>query len=254
MEDVLDKFFTPVFENECQFMDEVRFLDTEKTKQEREVISQYFEEQISKYSIKTEYIQNQYSLKKHNSIYGEHTTKKFAGKKFLNIFVIFNSDTTVLNQFGLETDGDITAFIHIQTFFDNFGYGTEPLAGDLIKLVEYGETNRPNFRGPAIFEITRRDDEDLEQINPLIGHYVWLIRAKRYDYSFERNVEPEPRMNQVNDDVPIGTDMDDDSVQSEHIVRQNTEKTYEGSADESGKEIFDYDEHKKSKPNVYGEY
>ena len=54
-------------------------------------------------------------------------------------------------------------------------------------MSEYGD-DRPNNRQAKYFEITEKLDEDIAQINNLAGHYVFLIKAKRLDYSFEPNI------------------------------------------------------------------
>jgi len=245
-------FFTPIVDESCTFTDDIRFLDTDRTKQERELYSSYFEEEIDKYGIEVEYIQNQYELSSHDAIYGEHTIKKFADPQKMIMFVIFNDDSIILNQYGIESQGDITAFIHISSFFDTFGEEAEPKSGDLIKLTEYGQTNRPNGRESQIFEITHRDDENIQQTVPLMGHYTWMIWAKRYDYSYENNVDPEKVLNQINDDVKS---QNLSGIPSLSSVKDNINKKYDSSADELGKLIFDYDlESNKSNDSIYGDY
>ena len=73
-------------------------------------------------------------------------------------------------------------------------------ASDVFDLSEFGE-DRPGGRGGKHFEITERIDQDVQQINPLIGHYVWLIKAKRHDYSFEPEIPRENVSTQVEDNV-----------------------------------------------------
>lgn len=221
-----DYFFTPTNEP-CGFIEDLRYLNTDHTTVERELYQSYFTEQIEQYGIEVDYIENLYELSSHNPIYGEHTTKQFADPQKLVMYVVFNDDSIILNQYSIESQGDITAFIPISSFFEKFGTDKEPKSGDLIQLTEYGETNRPLGRGPQIFEITHRDDEDIQQTIPLMGHYVWKIWAKRYDYSNENNVTPERTSNQLNDD---------------------------GVADELGALIFDYNKKEKSNDSIYGDY
>jgi hypothetical protein len=247
-----DCLFTPIYDDSCSFTEDLRFLDTTHTTQERELYSSYFEEQIDQFGTSVDYIQNEYTLSSHDPMYGEHTTKNFADPVPLVMYVVFNDDSIILNQYGIESQGDITAFIPISSFYTAFGVNEEPKSGDLIKLTEYGQTNRPNGRESQIFEITHRDDEDVAQTVPLMGHYIWKIWAKRYDYSYETNVDPEKVINQINDDV----------VQSEGLsgtaslssVADNVDKTYTSSADELASIIFDYDDNTKSNDSVYGDY
>ncbi len=245
-------FFQPIYDESCSFTDDLRYLDTDRTKQEREVFAQYFIEQTEQFGIEVDYIVNNYELSSHDPLYGEHTTKDFDNPVKLVMYVIFNDDSIILNQYGIESQGDITAFIPISSYESVFGEGTEPKSGDLIKLTEYGSTNRPNGRDAEIFEITHRDDQNIQQTIPLMGHYAWMIWAKRYDYSYEKNVTPEKVINQINDDVAQSTDITE--VPSLDSVANNIDKTYDSSADELGNLIFDYDANAKSNDDIYGDY
>jgi hypothetical protein len=248
-----DCYFIPVEKDECDcFTEEIRYLDPECKDNTYKLFDGWFEDLINRYGTEVEYQQNLYQLSSHNPIYGEHTTKTFADPKKITMIVIMNSDSIVLNQFGIESDGDITAFAHISSFFEIFGEDAEPHMGDIIDLVELGETNRPNGRGSAKYEVTRRDDEELTQINPLLGHYVWLLRGKRYDYSYENNVDPEQLINQINDDVPQSDGLS--GVASLSSVADNVDKTYDSSADKIGEGIFDYDNYDTSDDDIYGGY
>jgi len=130
--------------------------------------------------------------------------------------VTLNENAINLSKFGFESDDEITAYIHISTFYDEFyslssvfdpmdhlinqkvtqgvydryakfGPIVEPKAGDVFELSEYGN-DRPNDRQAKFFEITEKLDQDISQINNLQGHYVFLLKAKRLDYSFEPNI------------------------------------------------------------------
>lgn len=248
-----ENYFSPVYDDSCdQFTEDLRYLDADRTKQYREVVSQQFLEQIDQYGTEVSYQRDRYRLSSHDSIYGEDTTRDFEDEESLVMYVIYNSDSIILNQFGIESDADITAFIHISSFFDKYGTDSEPHMGDLIRMTEYGSTGRPNGREEAVFEITRRDDEDLQQINPLMGHYVWLIRGKRYDYSYEDNVDPESLMNQVHDSETQSEGLTGTSSLSS--VKDNLDKIYDDDSDDLGKDIFDYDSDSRSNDNIYGDY
>lgn len=247
-------YFVPINDCvDCCYTEDLRFLNTDNTQNERELFSQWFKEEIEKYGIEVDYMVQNYQLSAHNALYGEHVMSKFSDPQTVLMYVIFNSDSIVLNQFGIESDADVTAFIHISAYKETFGIDNEPKAGDLIQLTEYGNTNRPGGRNGAIFEITRRDDEDLTLINPLMGHYLWLIRAKRYDYSFERNVIPENKLNQINDDVSISS-LQLTGTAGLSAVTSRIEKIYPDNMDALGKQIFDYDANPESNDSIYGDY
>ena len=78
----------------------------------------------------------------------------------------------------------------------NSGQVVEPKSGDLIQISPLG-CDRPNGRGAKIFEITERVDQDVASMNPLLGHYVYRLRAKRYEYSFEPGAPKELQNQQV---------------------------------------------------------
>ena len=82
-----------------------------------------------------------------------------------------------------------------KTYVDN-GQVVEPKSGDLIQVSPLG-CDRPNSRGAKVFEITERVDQDIAAINPLMGHYIYRVRGKRYEYSFE----PGAPLELVNDQV-----------------------------------------------------
>jgi hypothetical protein len=100
-------------------------------------------------------------------------------------------------------DCDMTAVVHISSFYERVGCGFEPKAGDLIQLTEYG-ADRPGGRSAPIYEITERDDEYLPMTNPLIGHYVWYIKCKRFEYSYEPGIPSGPNNKQINDGGDYG--------------------------------------------------
>ena len=100
-------------------------------------------------------------------------------------------------------DCDMTAVVHISSFYETVGCGMEPKAGDLIQLTEYG-ADRPGGRSAPIYEITERDDEYLPMTNSLIGHYVWYIKCKRFEYSYEPGIPNGPNNKQINDGGDYG--------------------------------------------------
>ena len=149
-----------------------------------------------------------------------------------------NENALMLSKFGLVSDDEVTAFVHISAFYETFGYGKEPKSGDLFQLTEYG-SDRPGGRSGNIYEITQRLDQDIAQINALMGHYVWLIKAKRFEYSFEPGVTPEAHNDQIFDDT-------------KNLYASGANKPYANSVDADSKQIFDYTQTDFS--NVYGGY
>jgi hypothetical protein len=176
-----------------------RFTDKSIQASERVLFSNYWREQINQYGIKVNYFVNTYNVLSADNFYGEQPTKTFAEPRQIVLAVTLNENAITLSQFGFESDDEITAYIHISSFYDDFytlsAYETqynvvEPKAGDVFELSEYGD-DRPNNRQSKFFEITQKIDQDVSQINNLQGHYVFLIKAKRLDYSFEPNIPVE---------------------------------------------------------------
>jgi len=220
-------------------------------------------------------------------VYGEHPTAVFFGPVSLMMYVELNENAINLSKFGFASDDELTGYIHIQTFaetmsggyfylrtttgdfinynespsiFDNLlgndreayykyinnGQAIEPKSGDLIQLSPLG-CDRPNGRGAKIFEITERTDQDVSSINPLLGHYIYRLRAKRYEYSFEPGAPQEPQNQQVFENSfsgKLSTNIPDESV--------SDAKSYP----------FDIDEESKNKvldmsvndTDIYGNY
>ena len=174
-----------------------RFTDKSIQSNERTLFSNYWREQINLYGTKVNYFVNTYNLLSADNFYGEETTKIFAQPREIILAVTLNENAIQLSKFGFESDDEVTAYIHISSFYDNFFTLSsvyekqfnviEPKAGDVFQLSEYGD-DRPSDRQPKYFEITEKLDQDISQINPLQGHYVFLIKAKRLDYSFEPNI------------------------------------------------------------------
>lgn len=178
----------------------VRFLNKSVNINERENYDQWWKEQIHMYGTEINYFTNKTTIETANDIYGEDAVSGFEEGKKLIITLNLNENAIVMEKFGLVADDEVTGFIHIKSFYDIFGDDMEPNAGDVFDLSEFGE-DRPGGRGGKHFEITERIDQDVQQINPLIGHYVWLVRAKRHDFSFEPGIQPEPENKQIFDDV-----------------------------------------------------
>jgi hypothetical protein len=174
-----------------------RFTDKSIQESERFLFSNWWREQINQFGVKVKYFVNTYNVLSANNLYGEEPTKVFADPREIIIAATLNENAITLSQFGFQSDDDITAYIHISSFYDEFytlsavwetQYNiVEPKAGDIFQLSEYGD-DRPNNRQAKYFEITEKLDEDISQINNLAGHYVFLIKAKRLDYSFEPNI------------------------------------------------------------------
>ena len=206
-------------------LNKVRYLNKYNNDNERENYSLWWKELIEHYGTRTEYFVHGYTLSSHNFLYGEDATSKYLSA----------GDSIILSKFGVQADCDMTAVIHISSFWEKFGYNHEPKAGDLIKLTEYGMT-RPGGRSAPIYEITERDDENVTLTNSLIGHYVWYLKCKRYEYSYEPGMKEAPASKQINDGGDYGRLPG--GANPEELFQP-----YPDSANNSAKCIYDYYEH-----------
>lgn len=215
------------------------FVAKDNTAGERELYSNYWKEQISLYGQQVGYIVNNFTTLSGDCLYGEQPTQQYSPPLTIRMLVNLNENALMLSKYGLQSDDELTAFVHISSFYEAFGVGAEPKSGDLFQLTEYGN-DRPGGRNGKLFEITERLDEDVAQINPLMGHYVWLLKAKRFEYSFEPGLSGGEAVNQqIFDDT-------------KNNAASGADKPYSYSADVASKTIFDYS--KTNYDSTYGGY
>ena len=167
-------------------MENLRYLNKTKNQTERQNFSNWWKEQINIYGQEVSYYSNTAPLSSFNFLYGEKPDGGFTDGKPLIVLLNLNNDALLLSKFGILADSDMSGVIHPYHFTLIYGLSSEPRAGDLMMLSEFG-IDRLNYprRGPTIYQLTEVIDEF--QGNPLGGHYVWFFKGKRYDYSFETN-------------------------------------------------------------------
>ena len=124
---------------------------------------------------------------------------------------------------------------------------TQTMGNTLVSAVT-PETGWDNWlRGPGIYEITERRDENVpNQMNPLMAHINWYIKCKRFDYSYEPNVPREHGSNQVSDDTSYGK-------LSGGTSTAEPAKQYPQNADDEAKKSWDYNNN-GNRDSVYGDY
>ena len=210
----------------------VRYLNKRNNANERENYSKWWKEQIEHYGTSTTYYTHGYTLTSHNFLYGEDPTSTFNRREEVIMLTDITNDALMLSKFGIMADCDMTAVIHISSFYEKFGCGYEPKAGDLIQLTEYG-ADRPGGRSAPFYEITERDDEYLPMTNSLIGHYVWYIKCKRFEYSYEGGLEVGPNDKQVSDGGSYGRMEGGENIPEMH-------QPYPDTVQNSSKCIYDY--------------
>lgn len=222
-----------------------RFLDKSNNENERQLYSDWWQEQIYLYGMKVDYYTHGYRLSAHDFIYGEDPTSKFGDPVEIVVVTDISNDSMILSKFGITSTADITILIHIQSFKNAFGPEAEPKSGDLVFLKEYG-SDRVGGREGAVYEINERDDEVINATNQLMGHYVWTIKGTRFDYSFENGAKKEAKNDQVYDNAQNG--LIESSVQPTSVP-----KIYTDNATDAGKRVFNYGTEGVN-TDVYGDY
>ena len=228
-------------------MEKVRYLNKRINSNERTLVSSYWKEQIEHYGTEVSYYTNGYTLSTHNYLYGEDPTMPFVSAGPVVMLTDITNDAIMLSKFGIMADCDMTCMVHISSFNEVFGTYREPKAGDLIELKEYGGFgDRPGGRGAPVYEITERDDQNLQfNANSLMGHYIWVMKCKRWEYSSEPSAPKEPLNIQINDSEEYGRE--EGGANPEELIQP-----YEQSADKAAKCIIDQDISEASEP--YGYY
>ena len=218
-----------------------RFLNKDINDNERNNYKGWWLEQIYQYGTVIDYYSNGTTLDQADSLYGEQPAQQFLDPKKMIFAISLNENSVVLQKFGLISDDELTGFIPIESYTRCMSSAEmphpEPKSGDVIELTEFGST-RPGRRGAKKFEITDRLDQDVEQVNPLLGHYVWLVKAKRFDYSYEQGITSEPGLEQPTDDTYHGGLSGD--------VQLEDDQYHFNDVDRESRNIFDY--------SVYGDY
>lgn len=110
------------------------------------------------------------------------------------------------------------------------------------------DTFKQLMRGAEVYEITERRDQNLTMnYNMLQGHYVWIIHAKRFDYSYQPDAPREPGHDQVSDETLYG------KLSGGTDFPENNKK-YDQNIDDISKRIWDYTKRPGSNDSVYGNY
>lgn len=240
----LISYCSPVDDLEfCQT--EFRYLDKDKNEGMIEIFDDWWNEQIGLYGTKVKYYVHGYDLEEHSFLFGEHTTAEYAEPKDLIIVTTISNDSIILSKFGIQSEAEFVAMIPIRKYFEVFGEGEEPKAGDLVWMEEWGR-GRPNGREGWVFEVTGRKDFDVTQTNQLMGHYVWLLEGKRYDYSHEKGGKKEALNDQVYDSVFAGLLSGGEGIATDP-------KKYLQNVGTKSKRIFDYEE-RGVDTSPFGEY
>tara|TARA_R110002020_G_scaffold41913_4_gene123169 strand:- start:150 stop:863 length:714 start_codon:yes stop_codon:yes gene_type:complete len=209
----------------------------------------WFDEQIQLYGQELTYYTYGVSLTGYDPVYGEQPSASYGSAKTVVMFVELNESSIMLSKFGIQPDDDVTAFVTISSFYSGVSSEAvprpEPKSGDVFTLSEYGD-DRPEGRGGKSFEITQRLDQEISKINPLMGHYVWMINAKRLEYTFNPGLSAEPKSDQVTDSNFSGRLSGYTNPKTDNKVDTTND------VDTQAKTVWDYDT--SGDDDVYGDY
>lgn len=222
-----------------------------------EIIGNNINEVINSLGQKIDYWVNTYNLSSADNLYGEDPTSTFYGPTRLKMYISLNENALALSKFGWSSDDEVTgyiafigytnAFASTSAAYANLNQAVEPKSGDIFSLVEYGN-DRPGVRGENYFQVTERVDQDIAELNPLGGHYMWRLKAKRLEYSYQPGLTGERGNSQVYDNTFSGV------VSSINAGLSATEdKTYPGNANTTSKNMV-FNMPLNNDTSVYGAY
>ena len=203
----------------------------------------WWKEQIRLYGTEIDYYSRNFELSATDKVYGENTHQGFHPKATFVMLMTLTDGSLTYSQYGLVSDDEIDAVIDISTFQENLSStlgsvsASMPKSGDAFQLIEYGSTDRPGGKNGKIFEVTERMDEMINEINPLQGHYVFKLKARRNDHTFLPGMDAEAKSTMVSDTSGVGP-------------LTATEIDYINDLDTEQESYFDYG----SNDDVYGDY
>lgn len=191
-----------------------RFTNKSNNSNERDnLFKVWWKDQIAQYGTSTTYFVRDFTLSAADKFYGENTVSGFKSGTTLVMVMNLSDNSITFSKFGLTSDDEVEAYIDISTYQSTLsssyvsGEVIEPKAGDVFQLTEFGN-DRPGGRDGKYFEITERVDESINTINPLQGHYLYKIKARRFDFSYTDNDVEEGASEQITDDALSGKTTD----------------------------------------------
>ena len=253
-----------------------KLVDPSVLQAEQLVFDKAYEDIINSFGVEIDYYVNSFSLLSADLLYGEQPASVFLGPTNLMMYIELSQDALQLSKFGFDPGDEFTGYVHIDTFSDVLSANTyyvptnqgllssalsgsgfdssviselssiEPKAGDLVQVTPLG-CDRPGQRGAKVYEITEKMDEDVSALNPVLGHYVFRIRAKRFDFSFQTEAPRERVDSNIFENSfsgTLSTQLSGDEV--------SRDKGYTWDIDDESKEtVFDMS---TNNTDIYGDY
>lgn len=200
--------FAGVYKRDC-----AGFADPSDFQAERAIFDGGFDELINNFGVEVNYYVNNFDSESMNAIYGEQSTMYWLGPITIKAYVKLEEQSPIYGMAGFDSPDTVTLYIHIDQFTSNFenlsvftsgAQPVEPKAQDKVIITALG-CDRPNDRGPKIFEITEVLDQNTSDgLNPIMGHYVWRLRGVRSEHDFTTNLPREDVNKKVADNTYFG--------------------------------------------------
>ena len=253
-----------------------KLVDPSVLQAEQLIFDKAYEDLINSFGVEIDYYVNSFSLLSADLLYGEQPASIFLGPTNMMMYIELSQDALQLSKFGFDPGDEFTGYVHIDTFSDVLSTNTyyiptnqgllssalsgsgfdssvlselssiEPKAGDLVQVTPLG-CDRPGQRGAKVYEITEKMDEDVSVLNPVLGHYVFRIRAKRFDFSFQTEAPREKVDSNIFENSFSGTLST--QLSSDEVSR---DKGYTWDIDDESKEsVFDMS---ANDTDIYGDY
>ena len=128
-------------DNVFKFNDGLRVVNKSKNINERQNYSKWYKEQINMFGTEVLYQSATEDLQNYDPLYGEDSDQTFGTETCMIMYIELNENALTLSQFGITSDDEVTAYIHIDNFYSAMG-GTgdakqgviEPKAGDIFSF------------------------------------------------------------------------------------------------------------------------
>ena len=199
--------FAGIYKREC-----INFANPNNFQAERSIYNSLIDEMINNYGVDVDYYVHTYNTDSADNFYGEDLDAPFDGPTPLRVLQNYTHNAVPLEIMGFDADDEVVFYVTFDEFERAYAENSvhtdhnqrmEPKADDFFVIKTWG-CDRPNGRTAKKFVVTEAIDEDPEELNILMGHYVWRITAKRFDYSHEPNVPNREDKYQVYDNTFAG--------------------------------------------------
>jgi hypothetical protein len=201
------KIFAGVYNPNCG-----GFADPSNFQAEQAIVRSQFQELIQNYGVEIGYRVNTFDMAAMNATYGEHTTMYWIDPVTIKSYITIEDGPAIYTLHGNDSPDKIVAYFHIKTFtalfsslsvFQTLNIPIEPKSEDRIIIYPLG-CDRVSGRGSKIYNVSYVTDEEVGEINPLMGHYVWKVYANRQEHNSSTNEPRENVNNQIADNTFFG--------------------------------------------------